>query len=350
MLRVKTQLFVSYSHRDDLNTGGCIEKIVEAVRREFEVRTGETLDVFFDRDQQNGISWGDEWKSSIEGGLQDASILLAFLSPSYFKSEYCRAEFSTFVEAAVSGSSLRQVLPVLFSPFESEAGPLEERAASIQWEDWSEIRQLSVDSETRRAAIARMTEYIVTVISETADVHRDASEVTSGIVDEEPAGAEDLMVEAETSIVAMQQPMEDLAASVREIGQTVTAHVPNLERANSFAKRVAVYRKIGADLMVPIAEMDRSSGELERLVMAADRGMQAINSGQLGDVSFRDIGNADEFVRALDQMSISAEEPLGAMADLGSRSKDLRPLARAASRCNSRLQSVARITASWMDG
>ncbi|MGC8493457.1 MAG: tetratricopeptide repeat protein, partial [Syntrophobacteraceae bacterium] len=86
-------LFISYSRED--NKTGRITQLVERIKADFEIFAGRPLDPFFDRDDIKGM---DDWRHRILHGLRESRLLLACLSPSYLKSEYCEWEFNEYLK------------------------------------------------------------------------------------------------------------------------------------------------------------------------------------------------------------------------------------------------------------
>jgi hypothetical protein len=80
-------LFISYSRRD--NDIGRISEFVDRIKRNFSKFNARDLNVFFDRQEIHGM---EDWKHKILRGLRESRLLLACLSPSYLKSQYCEWE------------------------------------------------------------------------------------------------------------------------------------------------------------------------------------------------------------------------------------------------------------------
>ena len=98
------EIFFSYAHED--------EELVEAVRRQL---------VVFDR--QNIIrKWhdrlippGTDWRGQIDSRLQHSDIVLLFISPDFFESDYC---YDTEMAEAMKrhGKGVARVIPVILRP------------------------------------------------------------------------------------------------------------------------------------------------------------------------------------------------------------------------------------------
>jgi hypothetical protein len=77
-------LFISYSRRD--NERGRITQLVDRIKADFASFADRELVPFFDQQEIYGMQ---DWKQRILQGLRESRLLLACLSPSYLKSEYC---------------------------------------------------------------------------------------------------------------------------------------------------------------------------------------------------------------------------------------------------------------------
>ena len=90
--------FVSYARAD--NAGGWISGFVEALRAEHgKFSGGRALTCFFDK---HNIGSLDDWEHRIHEGLSKSRLFLAFLSPAYFASEWCRREWHTWIDLEIA--------------------------------------------------------------------------------------------------------------------------------------------------------------------------------------------------------------------------------------------------------
>jgi tetratricopeptide (TPR) repeat protein len=103
-------LFVSYSRQD--NQQGRVTKLVECIKAEFEVFAGRPLQPFFDCDHILGM---EDWRYRILQGLRESRLLLACLSPSYLKSDYCEWEFNEYLKHEIGRASFGEgIAPIYF--------------------------------------------------------------------------------------------------------------------------------------------------------------------------------------------------------------------------------------------
>ena len=94
-------LFASYA-RDD-NRNGRITAFVEALQAEHAAFTHNDatrkLKMFFDTKAIGGF---DDWQMRIHDGPAKSRLLLAFLSPNYFASAWCRREWRTWIDTEIT--------------------------------------------------------------------------------------------------------------------------------------------------------------------------------------------------------------------------------------------------------
>ncbi len=117
---MRYDLFISYARKD--NEGGWVTAFVEALLESHRRFSGRELNVFFDK---KSIHTMQDWRWRIAEGLRDAWLMLAFLSPNYKASEYCRMEWDTYsrheVDRFVVGEGIAPVYIVEIPGFEDDA-------------------------------------------------------------------------------------------------------------------------------------------------------------------------------------------------------------------------------------
>ena len=90
--------FVSYAREDNKN--GWITGFVEELVAEHKTFSGgRTLTYFFDKAD---IHHFDDWQSRIHHSLSHSRLFLAFISPSYFASEWCRREWKGWIDTEIA--------------------------------------------------------------------------------------------------------------------------------------------------------------------------------------------------------------------------------------------------------
>lgn len=153
----------SYVHADDLADGERISKLARDVGDQFEMLTGETIEIFLDKD---ALQWGDEWRERIDDALSSIAFFVAVLSPRYFKRPECRRELNFFARRATDLGVKELVLPLLYVdvPGIHDDDVVDELVALVrtfQWEDWRDVRFLDVASEGYRRGVTRLAARLV---------------------------------------------------------------------------------------------------------------------------------------------------------------------------------------------
>src|ERR1700719_1589684 len=87
--------FLSYVRFDDQHDAGQLTRFRELLSTEVRAQTGQDFPIFQDR---NDIAWGDNWKARIDEALAGVTLLIAVITPSFFRSPACRTEVVRFLE------------------------------------------------------------------------------------------------------------------------------------------------------------------------------------------------------------------------------------------------------------
>jgi hypothetical protein len=103
--------FFSYVRFNDEHDDGRLSQFCDWLGREVRAQTGDPFEIWQDR---RSISWGQQWRHRIDEGLQAATLLIVVVTPSWFKSPTCRAEFDRFRELEASRGRTDLVLPVVY--------------------------------------------------------------------------------------------------------------------------------------------------------------------------------------------------------------------------------------------
>ena len=159
----KSQGFWSYVHSDDEADGQRITRLARDVSAQFEMLTGESLDLFLDKD---AIRWGEEWRSTIDSSLATIAFFIPVLTPRYFMSAECRRELQFFAREASRLGIRELLLPVLYVDVpalhdENAPDDLVALVRTFQWEDWRDLRFVDVTGEAYRRGVARLAARLV---------------------------------------------------------------------------------------------------------------------------------------------------------------------------------------------
>ena len=142
MAEQKAAAFMSYVHADDRY--GHVKSFHEHLSHEVETVVGFDFPIFLDSED---IMLGQSWRRRIEEALDEALFFIPILTPSFFNSEYCRAELRRFLEREKKLGRDDLILPVYFVDArvlnEEDLRAEDELAAAIaarQRADWRNLR------------------------------------------------------------------------------------------------------------------------------------------------------------------------------------------------------------------
>ncbi len=162
----KPAAFLSYDHLDDRY--GHISRFRERLADEVCIQTGEEFLIFQDR---SDILRGENWQKRIEGSLDDVVFFIPIITPSFFKSKYCRTELKQFLEREKKLSRRDFVLPVYYvsTPLLDDASRRAEdelalEIAKRQYADWRELRFEPFDSPRMGKELERLAAHIREVL------------------------------------------------------------------------------------------------------------------------------------------------------------------------------------------
>jgi hypothetical protein len=215
MSRRNPVAFLSYVRADDDHDFGAITKFRERLEGEVKVQSGQSFEIFQDR---NDIRWGQFWDERITKSLSEVTFLIPIITPSFFVSIACRKEFDVFLKMEQTLGVPRLILPLYYVACDelarpSQNDPIAKVLGERQWTDWRSFRFKSFDQPDVRSALAELATSIKTSINELNSISEaaKASKVVSVV---EPA------VEAGTK--AKNPYVGRLPAVLPEIVQSIT--------------------------------------------------------------------------------------------------------------------------------
>jgi hypothetical protein len=103
--------FMSYVRFNDQHDDGQLTQFRERLAAEVRVQTGEEFPIFQDR---NDIAWGQNWQTRIDETLDEVTLLLVIITPSFFRSPACRAEVERFLAREEELGRQDLILPVYY--------------------------------------------------------------------------------------------------------------------------------------------------------------------------------------------------------------------------------------------
>lgn len=169
-------LFCSYAHGD--NDDGWVDTFVDNLSRICRKLTGVSPAIFMDRES---LVTSDVWERKIRKALDSSRLLIAILSPSYVRSEWCRKEWEAF---AVRESQMREselisdeqglIFPVLLFPLDrGRFGATEESfAAQFKQRQWMDVSSQVPGTPIRPEQIRALGEQVIDAIAGLERAHR----------------------------------------------------------------------------------------------------------------------------------------------------------------------------------
>ena len=208
-------IFVSYTHDDNNSVYGGLLELVKKIADQYEMKTGETLSIFTDRD----VKWGQSWESVLMSELETTAFLLSFVSPRYLKSRMCREEVERFATAAEK-ASYKAILPVLIQaiPQALQQDSLWKKLQSYQYE---EVSVTDLRSENRQV-LDEVADKISTSLQHTVESRQKLAAATAALQTREKSD------EPQTRMT-----LEEILEGIQEVSETFNAD------AETFGKELA---------------------------------------------------------------------------------------------------------------
>ena len=160
----KPLVFLSYAPFDESHERGRLSSLVELLGLEVKSQHGDEFTVFMDRSDMKPGEWGDK----IESALAQATVLVAILTPNYFKSRFCRRETKEFLEREKLLGRHDLIIPVYYLGDEKRLSrdELGEAIAGRPHFDWTELRFEPLTSKRLRREMARVAKRIGEVVKQ----------------------------------------------------------------------------------------------------------------------------------------------------------------------------------------
>lgn len=323
--------FWSYRRDDDSADNGRIAQLARDIVSEYELLTGESIELFLDRDS---LEWGNAWLEKVDGNLANVAFFVPVLTPRYFQSKECRRELRTFANRAEELGVKELVLPLKYVDFPAlhEEEPEDDLIALVkrfQWAIWSDLRFSARESPEYRKAVSELAQRLVNANIEAAKVAASAP-VLPEMEDDDSAGLIDLLAEGEEAMPQWTETIDKMAQLVGDLGDTMQTGAVDIERADAsgkgFAGRLTIARRIAGEVAESSEEMLRLGNDFATQLSAIDGAMRAILA-IAGDREADDEERAQvaDFVKALREMSETID---GAMGQLDIMLANMEPVER----------------------
>lgn len=160
--------FLSYAHFDESTEAGRISELARMLEGKIMLQIGRPFRIFIDR---RDIGWGERWPTRITETLDEALFLIPIITPAYFNSRACRAEYLHFWAREDQLKRTDLVRPIYYV----ESPPLERarwrsskswiaNIAIRQYSDWRLLRLRPFDDLDVVRTIENMATEIRTAI------------------------------------------------------------------------------------------------------------------------------------------------------------------------------------------
>lgn len=151
---------MSYTRFDDEHNRGYLTELARRLSGEIEAQTGEPFPIFQNIDD---IRWGEPFEQKIANVIAHATFFIPILTPSFFKSEYCREETRLFIAREQTLQRDDLILPIYYivTPELEESerrtkDKLAQMLALRQHIDWRELRHESLDTPSVQKLFVQM--------------------------------------------------------------------------------------------------------------------------------------------------------------------------------------------------
>jgi hypothetical protein len=335
--------FWSYVHADDTGDGGRIARLARDIVAEFEMQTGETIELFLDRDE---LQWGANWRSEIDNALASVAFFIPVLTPRYFRSVECRRELQDFARRAIQLGIRELVLPLLYVdvPALHQTGSTDELIPLVrgfQWEDWRDLRFADPASESYRRAVSRVTERLVAA-NQQAEAAPPVIVPDAGDTGEDEPGLIDSIAASELVMPLWQETILEISEQLELVSRIMTDGTDEIKQSDKngkgFGGRLYVAKKTAQRLTQPADHLAELGSTSASQMHEVDNGIrvliQAVPEGGPADPD--ELRAVCEFFVAIRGIAAAAESALsqiegmmGQASVLEEQSRDLRaPLRR----------------------
>jgi hypothetical protein len=205
----KPVAFMSYTRFDDEYQGAALTRLREELSKTVQFLHGEEIEIFQDVE---GIKLGQNIQQQITASLNETLLLIPILTPSYFKSAWCRDELSSFLDRERQLGRNDLIISIYYQEVRelSEAmkypgvrgfvnDPLIQEIAPRLASDWRSLRDQDLKAPAVKHELERIARRIIDVVQELQNqstVQPSASSAVSGTFSEDqPAPGKNVHVD-----------------------------------------------------------------------------------------------------------------------------------------------------------
>ena len=314
--------FLSYVREDDAADGGRITELRRRLEAEIRMQTGEVFSIFQDRDD---ILMGEQWRRRIENSIDETSLLVAIITPSFLKRENCRAEIQLFVDREQRLGRDDLIIPILYvatPELDNAEDEIASLLASRQYFKWTDLRFEDFESNKVRREIANLALQVVEAIQRSRQ--SDRGQITPDYPpDDDGPGFLELQAEAEDALQGLVITVNSLGQTTERIGEDTRQAADAITAASSSGRpasvRLAIVQRLSRSLETPAVEMEnladayldqvaRVGGGInlfvEQVASMDEEDLEATNSllqsvATMRDATIQTIGSLQEYQAAL---------------------------------------------------
>lgn len=164
------EIFCSYAHAD--NDDQWVERFVSTLTSTYSKLTGRPPAIFLDRES---LLTADVWERKIRSSLDASRIMIAAISPSYIRSEWCRREWKLFLRRETElrkqkllGEEQGLIFPLLLFPLDRGYFNDEEVAFSVgvRERQWLDVSSQLQGNPIRPDQVRHLAERLIDTIAE----------------------------------------------------------------------------------------------------------------------------------------------------------------------------------------
>jgi F-box protein 11 len=304
--------FLSYARFNDQQDADRITAIRRKLAGEVQTVTGNPFEIFQDRFD---IRVGEQWKSRIEETLESATLLIAILTPSFFKSEYCRKETQQFLDREKKLGRRDLIIPVYyvnmraFEKDETNDDELIEVMKSRQRFDGTKLRFLELDSTGLRETVNAIAIQIQEALERFAPVSAPADVAPPLLTVQSPAPAEPIVQTGQQGAQGAEtgEPRKLFVDFLRGPYRAIGDAIADASSGDRIIVRPGTYDE-GLVVDKPLEILgEGNAGEI--VVQTARTNALAFRTilGRIANVSFRQLGGGDYFAVDITQGRLTLE-------------------------------------------
>lgn len=332
-LMVASSGFWSYVHADDEAEGGRIVRLGRDVVAAHRLQTGETIDLFVDKQ----IEWGEDWEDRIDETLATVAFFIPIITPGYFSSPQCRRELNFFARRADALGVSELIMPILYVdvPALHDDASLDDAVrliAKYQWEDWRELRFADFTSSEYRRAVSRMADRIAAA-NKSADESTSVTVLTqSDEVDNNELGLLDRLGILEQAMPDWSETMSEINKTVLHIGEVTQDAARDMQAASKktrpMAARLTLAKQLSTILNTDASRLETLTEKFTSGLHDVDTGIRAVIEMAPSQASPDDKEAVDQFFNTVRELVASAEDGLGSFAGLADSIRPVEGLSR----------------------